>query len=219
MAAGYRHPEVEPMFGSVREALLSAYHHEYRAWPAISRILQDLRQDHERRASDLTPLDLIAQSGLTQRAAREALSGPLWAVLEARYTWGPGYLVSAPRTRLASPSADVLPAWAVIPVVSAARRRKIIAAHAVLRRIEPVIAKSPWRWRLVTMQVWTGLRRVGPRTSDWARQYGKAPSTVSRWGLADGDGRGVGMVRMLDVELARAEGQLVEPFRAAGLIP
>jgi hypothetical protein len=204
------------MYGSVREALLSAYHHEHRAWPAISRLLQDLRQDHDRTTSDLTMLDMIAQSGMTQQCAREALTGPQWALLEARYVHLPGYRVWLSR----GGTAARVPAWSVVPVLQAARRRKILAAHATLTRIAPQIARSPWRWRVVSMQVWTGLRRVGPRASEWARQYGKSPSTVSRWGLADpADRRGVGMLRLLDVELAAAEGRLVEPFREVGLIP
>lgn len=198
-------PPHDPLFRSVQEALHSAYAWEQRAAPKLSRVFADLLSTSRplRPAHGMDPQELLAQAALTQRVARQSLTPLGWAAIEAYY------IRAAPR---GTPD----------PVARNARRRKTLALYVLYRAVLPrsSVPRRAHRFGLITAQVWSGLRLVGPTQMEWAGQYGVGQQTISQWTSGHPRRRmRPGLVRLLDAELAAAEGALAEPFQRVGLAP
>jgi len=177
-----------PLFRSVRAALRQSFESDGRASPVVSRALADLRQSSSTR-SDMTALDWVGQAGLTQRLARENLGPVAWAAVQAYHT---------------------------VCLDNAARRRKCIALHILLRAVWDRAAPSPRRFRLIAAQDWAGMRRLS--VDALAARYHRTPVTVHRWLVGQEEHRRrPGLVRLMDAELSAAEGALAPVFNAAGL--
>lgn len=185
-----------PIFSDVRHALLSAFHAEAGAAPEISRVLADLREDPSavRSTTGLEAGELLIQASYTMRLAREVLEEAQWNCVAAYYTH---------RTALEL------------------RRRKLLALHDVLLEVRCQACWAPRGFQTACALEWARWRRRGRTNVEWAERYKVTPTTIARWRSGPGTERRdkPGIVRVLEVHLASAEGALAAPMCEAGLIP
>ncbi len=181
----------EPMFRSVQHALVASYAWEGRTPLKVAAAFADMRGSTVRRASELTPLDWIAQSALTRRVIRQSLTERLYWLIEARYTHPAPGLVE----------------------------RKREACKRVQREFGPLIRRLPTDFYRDAVRVWAGFHPA--RTdSSWADKLEVGRTTIHHWRRGRGDARHApGVETVLNDEAARALIVLEEPFIRAGLCP
>lgn len=187
--------------------------------------------------------DLVVQASLTQALARQSLSPLAFAAIEARYVRAPARrlerVTRTTRVRVREVHArfvegrmqEVLEeSWGTATMqkflsthelyesARTARARKLTALRKLLQAVTPRAAASPPRFRTVEGQVWSGLRARGPTLQQWADQFKVTATTVWRWAHGQEERRRKpGLIRLLDAELAAAEGELAAAFHDRGL--
>lgn len=197
LAAWVAHPG---LFHGVREALASAFAWEVMQVMPTGGALRNLLEDPSRSPGNLTPDELLGQSGLTMRLARQVLSPLDWHVIAGYYTKGYRH----------GPAASV-----------ALRRRKLRALASLVRVLHP-LSECPY-WKVTNREAleWSGYRLSRTRHEEWAAELQVHVKTVARWRMGKADPRyrrKPGIRRLLDTYLLAAEGALVQPFRDARVI-